>query len=466
MSSHDDERFDGFHVPPSDPLAGGGLPPEPSTEAAADQEGRDSQLPSMSGFGEEAVEATPPTEETTGVGPGEERPPSGDTHANASRMQPCYTWKGERVGIIDLLRRFNLEEYQVNGISRLADLHLKCKEPAHYRLDGELMPLDDAEILDNKTVKALVYPLLRRDQIEDLERELPVDVDAAFHLEEEEGMNFRINAFYDRDGLAAVIRALPRHVPPIETLGFPDFTVLEDILRMRQGLVIVSGITGSGKSTTIASILRQINATQRLRIITLEDPVEYVMEGDQCLISQREVGGQAGSFKGGLRSALREDPDVIFVGEIRDIETASLALSAAETGHVVFTTLHTKDAKGVVTRLVDLFPSERSKEIQSQMSFSIKYVIAQKLLPRANGQGRVAAYEILHNVASVSNLIRSGNWHQIYATMQLSAKDKMITLEKHLERMARDGVITTEHALQYANDPSHLQSLTAPSLSV
>ena len=364
---------------------------------------------------------------------------------------------GERLeSILDLLRRFGDERWQRNGISRLADLHLKVGQAARFRLDGELVPIQDADVLTHPLVQSLVYPLLRSDQIEKLEREYPQDVDAAFHLEETGGMNFRINAFHDRDGLACVIRSLPRAVPRIDSLGFPEPEVLRQILTLRQGLVVVTGITGSGKSTTIASLLAEINKTSSLRVITLEDPVEFVMKNEKCLISQREVGLHTATFHNGLRSALREDPDVILVGEIRDTETATLALTAAETGHLVFTTLHTRDAKGVITRIVDLFPPERNKEVMSQLSFSLAFVIAQKLLPRKDAKGRVAAYEILKNVPAVSNLIRVGNWHQIYATMQLSAKDHMLTLEKHLMAHVAKGLISKEAALQYANDPSQL----------
>ena len=364
---------------------------------------------------------------------------------------------GERLeSILDLLRRFGDERWQRNGISRLADLHLKVGQAARFRLDGELVPIQDADELTHGLVQSLVYPLLRPDQIEKLEREYPQDVDAAYHLDETGGMNFRINAFHDRDGLACVIRSLPRAVPRIDSLGFPEPDVLRQILTLRQGLVVVTGITGSGKSTTIASLLAEINKTSSLRVITLEDPVEFVMKNEKCLISQREVGLHTATFHNGLRSALREDPDVILVGEIRDTETATLALTAAETGHLVFTTLHTRDAKGVITRIVDLFPPERNKEVMSQLSFSLAFVIAQKLLPRKDAKGRVAAYEILKNVPAVSNLIRVGNWHQIYATMQLSAKDHMLTLEKHLMAHVAKGLISKEAALQYANDPSQL----------
>jgi len=373
------------------------------------------------------------------------------------RPEPVYLVGDQMLSILDLLNRFVDKKWERNGISRLADLHLKVGEAARFRLDGDLIPMDKATPLTKASVRGLVYPLLRADQVEKLEREYPQDVDAAFHIEEEGGMNFRINAFHDRDGLACVIRSLPRTVPPMDALGFPEEDVLHNILKLSQGLVVVTGITGSGKSTTIASLLAELNRTENLRVITLEDPIEYVMKNEKCLVSQREVGLHTPTFHGGLRSALREDPDVVLVGEIRDTETATLALTAAETGHLVFTTLHTRDAKGVITRIVDLFPPERSKEVMSQLSFSLAYVIAQKLLPRQDGKGRVATYEVLKNVPAVANLIRTGNWHQIYATIQLSAKDHMITLEKHLAQLVARGIITRDAAQVYANDPSQLQ---------
>ncbi len=367
-----------------------------------------------------------------------------------------YEVNGEKLSILDMLNRFNDDEFRKGEISRLADMHLKVGQPARYRLDSDLVVLDGGEPLTNDCIKALIYPLLRQDQIETLEQEVADDVDAAYHYDEAD-LNFRINVFHDRDGLAAVIRSLPRSVPDPQSLGFPDPQVVDDILNLRQGLVIVSGITGSGKTTTIASIMQKLNTTQRLRVITLEDPVEYVMTPDQCLISQRELGADTATFHQGLRSALREDPDVIFVGEIRDIETASLALSAAETGHLVVSTLHTRDAAGVISRLVDLFPAERSREVMSQLSFSLAFVIAQKLVPRKDGTGRVPVFEILKNISAISNLIRTGNWHQIYATMQLQAKERMMTMERHLVELVRADVISKDMAVRYANDASQLQ---------
>jgi twitching motility protein PilT len=221
-----------------------------------------------------------------------------------------------------------------------------------------------------------------------------------------------------------------------------------------QGLAIVTGITGSGKSTTIASLLQYVNRTRHVRIITLEDPIEYVIEDDKALVSQRQVGIHVPSFADGLRSALREDPDVIFVGEMRDRETAGLALTAAETGHLVVSTLHTRDARGALSRIVDLFPAERARELCSQLSFSLTWVIAQNLLNRKDGSGRVPAMEVLRNNKAVANLIRTGAWHQIDSTLETQGKDGMITLERHLAELVKAGVVSREEAIRYVGDSS------------
>jgi twitching motility protein PilT len=222
-------------------------------------------------------------------------------------------------------------------------------------------------------------------------------------------------------------------------------------------LVLVMGITGAGKSTTIASLIDRILREQAVRVITLEDPIEYRIPAHQGLISQREIGRDSGSFERGLRDALREDPDVIFVGEMRDRESASWTLTAAETGHLVFSTLHTRDARGTVTRLLDMFPSNQQDEIASQVSLGLRYVICQKLVPLASGQGRVAAMEILNNTYAVANLIRTGKVEQMYSQIQTRTKDipseRMITAERHLALLVQTGKITQAEATSWANDP-------------
>ncbi|MEM7166182.1 MAG: PilT/PilU family type 4a pilus ATPase [Planctomycetota bacterium] len=356
------------------------------------------------------------------------------------------------VNIFHLLERFADPQYIKDGIPRISDLHLKVGEPARYRFDSELLPLPEAAPLTAEVLEDLLFPLLSPANVDRLRSATIADIDAAFEWGERK-MSFRINVFRDRDGLACAIRVLPRTIPPLSRIGFPDEQVWRELVGLQQGLVIVTGITGSGKSTTIASMIQHINRSTRARILTLEDPIEYVIHSEHALISQREVGKHVPSFHAGLRSGLREDPDIIFVGEMRDKETASLALTAAETGHLVFSTLHTRDARGAITRIVDLFPPERTKELCAQISFSLSCVIGQKLIPRADGVGRRVVMEVLKMVPAVANQIRTGNWHQIYSTMETHHKDGIYTLERHLKELLVTGEVTKETAIQYANNP-------------
>jgi twitching motility protein PilT len=327
---------------------------------------------------------------------------------------------------------------------------------ACLRLDGDLVPLEGSGLLARGVLEDLLFPLLTETQIQRLTGTPPEDIDAAYDWAERT-VSFRINAFTDRDGPACVIRVLPRAVPPPQRVGFPDDRIWREITEAHQGLVILTGITGSGKSTTIASLLQHINRTRPVRMITLEDPIEYVLAGERALISQRQVGVHIESFAAGLRSALREDPDIIFVGEMRDRETAGLALTAAETGHLVVSTLHTRDARGALPRIIDLFPAERFKELCSQLSFSLAWVIGQKLVTRADGSGRAVAMEVMRNNTAIANLIRTGNWQQIQSMIETQTKDGMYSLERHLIELVRRGVITRDEAVRHANDPSIVQ---------
>ncbi len=359
---------------------------------------------------------------------------------------------GSGADIFDLLRRFADTRYIRNGISGLSDLHLVVGQPPTYRFDTELQRLPGAEPLTQCAIEDMLFPLLAPALVEKLRSGTVEDADAGFEWQEE-GLSFRINVFRDRHGIASAFRVLPRAIPSVESIGFPSEHVWKEIVGLEQGLVIVTGVTGSGKSTTVASFIQHINQSQKVRIITLEDPIEYVFESGKALISQREIGRHVPSFHSGLRSALREDPDIIFVGEMRDPETTSLALTAAETGHLVLSTLHTKDSVGVLSRIVDLFPPERAKELCTQLSFSLSQVLAQKLVPRADGQGRRVVMEVFKNLPSVANLIRTGNWHQIYSQMQTQRKEGLITLERHMEDLVEKGEITRETATRYSNRP-------------
>ena len=366
--------------------------------------------------------------------------------------KPVYSAFGRLLSISDLLRRFSDLCYQERGICRLSDLHLKVGAPARYRLDGELIPVEGGAPVSAKQLEQLLFPLLTREQVSRLKGEEPLDVDAGYELPSEV-LNFRINAFHDREGLACSIRVVPRSIPPVERIGFPSERTWREIVGLSQGLVLLTGITGSGKSTTVASLLQHINQNQRVRIITLEDPVEYVIESQTSLISQRELGKHILSFSEALRSALREDPDIIFVGEMRDQETTSLALSAAETGHLVLSTLHTKDTKGAISRIVDMFPPDRFKELCTQLSFSLSYVIAQRLLPAAGGTGLRVVMEVLKNIPSVANLIRTGNWQQLYSAMEIQGRQGMNTFDHHLSALVDSGEIARKIAMRHASDP-------------
>lgn len=338
------------------------------------------------------------------------------------------------------------------GMPRISDFHLKVGGPVRFRLDEDLRKVPDGEPLTPELIEQMLFGLLREDDLKKLKSSPNREIDAGYELVRDEGKyNFRLNLFRDRDGLAAVIRLLPPNVPSLEQVGFPYDSIWEDIVHIKQGLVLVTGITGSGKSTTIASLINYINQHRPVRIITLEDPIEYVFYSDKALISQRAVGTHTESFARGLFAALRENPDVIYVGEVRDQDTASLALSAAETGHLVFSTLHTRDAVGAVTRMVDMFPAERTKELSTQLSFSLSYVISQKLIPRADGTGRCVAMEVMTNSSGIPNLLRTGKLHQIYSVMETRADDGMITMEQDLVRLCQEGVITREEAILHAN---------------
>jgi twitching motility protein PilT len=378
--------------------------------------------------------------------------------SNFDPRNKVYTAQGGMFSIIDLLRIFADSKMEIDGISRISDLHMKVGEPVRYRYDGELETIEGGEALTAEQLRELVFPLLSEEQCELLVGNTRVDIDAGFTWEDEK-INFRLNVFHDRDGLACVMRMLPKHIPEIDELGFMNDQVWQDLVELKQGLVLVTGVTGSGKSTTIASLIDYINKSRKARIITLEDPIEYVFRSEQSLISQRELGKHLPDFPSGLRSALRENPDVIYLGEIRDAITAQLALTAAETGHLVLSTLHTKDVKGTFSRIVDLFPSERSSEISAQLSFSLAYAISQKLLARESGDGRVPAFEVLKNNSAVANLIRTAKLHQIYSKISTGYQEGMNTLEQHLIELVESGAISREEAIRHANESNIITGL-------
>lgn len=364
---------------------------------------------------------------------------------------PIYPVAGQLWSTHDLLARFIDPAHQLNGLSRFSDLHLKIGQPATYRYDGDLAAVPEAVPLTPALCEQLIFPLLTPKQIDLLKAEPPTDIDASWEWLEHK-INFRLNVFHDREGLSAVLRVLPPSIPDVDQIGFPNDRIWQEICALSQGLVLVTGQTGTGKSTTIAAMLKQINRTRRVRIITLEDPIEYIFTSNRALFSQREVNRHVDSFATGLRSALREDPDIIYVGEMRDSETAALALTAAETGHLVFSTLHTRDTRSAITRIIDMFPAERTKEVTTQLSLSLHSVLGGKLLSRVSG-GRIMAMEVLKNTLPMANLIRTGAIHQIQSLLETGMKEGMNTLDHHLQTLLLEGEITHEEALLAANDP-------------
>jgi twitching motility protein PilT len=343
-----------------------------------------------------------------------------------------------------------LAYFEKRGAMRVSDLHIKVGASPAYRIDGDITYLKGQPVTP-EIAKKLIYPLLSEDNLHKFHQDY--DVDCSYRVG---SLQFRINIFRENDGISAAIRALSLDIPKVETIGFPN-NVWEDIINCKQGLVLVTGITGAGKSTTISSIIDRISEKKACRMITLEDPIEYLLPNKHSMVSQREVGRDVKSFGHGLRAMLREDPDVIFVGEMRDAETISMTLMAAETGHLVFSTLHTRDAVGTITRVLDYFPTGRQSEVRNQMSLGLAYIICQKLIPKKDATGRIAAMEILNNNNyACANLIRTGKVEQIYSQLQtktrLNLDEKMTTMERHLAQLVKQDKIDLLEAQKWAND--------------
>ena len=372
--------------------------------------------------------------------------------------QPIYQAGQSAMSMANLLAYFVDPNYQRGNLSRISDMHVKVGRPVSFRIDDDLTPVPEGAAVTDEAIRYMLGIILNEKYRESIASDEPDDIDTGYEWVDG-GVNFRLNVFRDRDGLAFVMRVLSSIIPDIETLGLPSEQIWRDITSLKRGLVLVTGVTGSGKSTTIAGLINHVNRFRKTRIITLEDPVEFIFKSESSMVSQRQVGQNVATFSGGWRSALPESPDVIFVGEIRDQETATLALSAAETGHLVFSTLHTRDAKGALSRIVDMFPAEQTKSLCLQLSFSLSSVLSQKLVPRADGSGRILVMEVLKNVPAIGNLIRTGNWQQVYSTMETQAKEGMMTMEQHLLHLYSHGIITKKDAITYTNEASLLDRI-------
>lgn len=337
-----------------------------------------------------------------------------------------------------------------------SDLHLVAGYRPMYRRHGVLGSADEA-VLTGDTIKAILQNLLA-ECLPDLKFD-GSDLDCSLSIQHGEALHrFRLNVFRARGNVGACFRAIPEDVPSFDWMGFPA-ALAEKLVSLRNGLVVITGITGSGKTTTLAGLIEWINQNQSLRIVTIEQPVEYVFKATgSSVVSQREVGTDVASFYDGLVHGLRQDPDVMLIGEIRDPETARMALSAAETGHMIFTTLHTQDAKGAITRMVDFFPRDAQDDVRTQLSLSLRSVVCQHLLPAAKeGERRALATEVLHVTHGVRSVIRQGKIESLDTAIQTGRKDGMNPLDESLARLASAGRISWETAEKFANDAHGLR---------
>ncbi|MRI58197.1 MAG: type IV pili twitching motility protein PilT [Epsilonproteobacteria bacterium] len=330
-----------------------------------------------------------------------------------------------------------------------SDLHLVAGSEPQVRIDGRLVPLNLPKLTGDE-VQEICYSLLTEKQKKEFEENFELD----FAFTVPNVGRFRANYYKSLDNVAAAYRIIPSQIPSLDTLGAP--AVFKSLIKREKGLILVTGPTGSGKSTTLAAMLNEINETEHKHIITIEDPVEFIHQNKRSLFSHRELGVDTKSYANALKYALREDPDVILIGEMRDQETIQAALTAAETGHLVFGTLHTNSAPGTINRIIDVFSGDQQPQIRAQLSTSLVAVISQALLPKIGG-GRIAVHEILINNPAISNLIRENKIHQIYSQMQLGQQQTgMQTQTKVLQKLLINRIIDKETAMKYSNKPEEL----------
>ncbi len=333
-----------------------------------------------------------------------------------------------------------------------SDLHIAVGSPPAVRIRGQLQRLDAPPFTSQET-RELVYGILTNDQRKKLETEWQVDFSYSIP-----GMaRFRVNAYVQRASIGAAFRLIPSTIKSIEELGLP--ATMHEFAKKPRGLVLFTGPTGSGKTTSLAALIDEINKTRKEHIMTVEDPIEFLHLHKSCIVNQRELGNDAQSFALALKAALRQDPDVILVGEMRDLETISTALTAAETGHLVFATLHTQDTPQTVDRIIDVFPSHQQQQVRVQLSVALQGIVTQQLLPTADGSGRICCCEVLMLTPAVRNLIREGKTHQIYSVLQTSAGQGMQSMDASLAQLVRKGKITRELAESRSSSPDELRRL-------
>ncbi len=337
--------------------------------------------------------------------------------------------------------------------ARASDVHITAGYPPAIRERGHIMPMEGFGKLTSQQTREVVYSILNDDQRKRFENDQQLDFAYAIP-----GIaRFRVNCYFQRGSVSAAFRLIPQEVPDLDSLGVPP--VLRELTKRPRGFVLVTGPTGSGKSTTLAAMLDVINNERNDHILTIEDPIEFLHRHKRSIVNQREVGSDAPDFGKGLRAALRQDPDVILVGEMRDLETVSTALTAAETGHLVFATLHTQSTAQTVDRIIDVFPPSQQAQVRTQLSIALEGIVTQQLLPTADGRGRVVASEVLIPTPAIRNLIREGKTHQIYAAVQTSGAVGMQTMDADLVRLVRAGKISRALAEERASVPEELRRL-------
>lgn len=340
-----------------------------------------------------------------------------------------------------------------------SDLHLTVGAPPTVRLRGDMTALEGYPALDGEQLRTMLYGVLTERQRKVFEEELELDLAYAVpgHA------RFRVNIFRQREAIGAVMRMIPWEILPLEKLGMPE--VLASFTTLKRGLVLVTGPTGSGKSTTLAAMIDRINRSRRGHIVTIEDPIEFLHEHQGCLVNQREVGADTHAFRAALKHVLRQDPDVILVGELRDLDTISVALTAAETGHLVFATLHTQSAQDTITRIVDVFPADQQQQVRTQLAATLQGVVCQTLVKTVDGTARVAAVEVMVCNSGIRAMIRDDKLQQIQGSLQAGAKDGMQTLNAHLAALVRDGRITYEAGLEHCSNRDDFETLVGANVT-
>lgn len=335
---------------------------------------------------------------------------------------------------------------------KASDLHIQVSLPPMFRIDGSLVPVPNTPVLDDATAERLIFAILDEDQQQILIKDKEFDFSFAFgNLG-----RFRVNAFHERGNIAAALRLIPNEIKTIQELGMPQ--IINNFAEYPRGLVLVTGPTGSGKSTTLAALIDRINSETAKHIITIEDPIEFTHRSKKSVVIQREVHYDTYSFNAALRSSLRQDPDVVLIGEMRDLETISAAITIAETGHLVFATLHTNSASQSIDRMIDVFPPHQQPQIRTQLSNILMAICSQRLIP-AIGGGRVVATEIMVATPAARNIIREGKTHQLDALIQTGADQGMQTMDRTLVGLVQQGVITHDEAKNYAVDLTEFERL-------